>query len=176
MAALTKSTEARQFVESIQEAAQSSSIWVSVGIHEPPLSSQTDGNDAQRCYNTQLLIDSKGGIQSRYRKNHLFDVDIKGGLKILESDTTMAGSRMEPPQASSIGKIGLLTCYDLRFPEPSLRLRREGAEILTYPSAFTVRTGAAHWETLLRARAIETQCYVMAAAQVGHHAGTKRVS
>jgi predicted amidohydrolase len=185
--ALTRSAEAQSFIEGIQSVAKSSSIWVSVGIHEASSSSTTQqqqqqqpqdsSNDKrQRCYNTQLLIDAEGSILAKYRKNHLFDVDIKGGLTILESDTTIPGNSMVPPCESPIGKIGMLTCYDLRFPEPSLRLRRLGADVITYPSAFTVRTGAAHWEVLLRARAIETQSYVVAAAQVGSHAGTKRTS
>jgi predicted amidohydrolase len=74
-----------------------------------------------------------------------------------------------------VGNIGLLICFDLRFPEPSIALRRLGAEIITYPSAFTVPTGKAHWSTLLRSRAIETQSYVVAAAQAGNH-NEKRVS
>jgi deaminated glutathione amidase len=100
---------------------------------------------------------------------HLFDVDIKGGLKILESATTIPGSALCQPHSTPIGMLGMLTCYDLRFPEPSLTLRRLGAQVITYPSAFTVRTGAAHWEVLLRARAVETQSYVLAAAQVGEY-------
>ncbi len=109
-------------------------------------------------------------------------MDIKGGTKILESNTTIPGRILpdviasSPTSTNPIGALGLLTCYDLRFPEPSLALRRRGAQILTYPSAFTVRTGAAHWEALLRVRAIETQTYVIAAAQAGHHEGTQRVS
>ena len=74
-----------------------------------------------------------------------------------------------PPFSSTLGKVGLTICYDLRFPELALAQRRRGAEIITVPSAFTVPTGKAHWEILLRARAIETQCYVIAAAQVGKH-------
>ena len=74
----------------------------------------------------------------------------------------------------SASRIQLQTCYDVRFPEAALALRRQGAEILTYPSAFTVRTGAAHWELLLRARAVDTQCWVLAAAQVGQSAGPER--
>ncbi|EST04572.1 Carbon-nitrogen hydrolase [Kalmanozyma brasiliensis GHG001] len=181
VAALTRSDDNRRFVEGIRSAAREAGVWVSVGIHEAPSSSQ-DERDAKdnggrlRCYNTQLLIDHQGEILDRYRKLHLFDVDIKGGLKILESDSTIPGSELLPPRSTPVGSLGLLTCYDLRFPEPSLRLRRQGAQLLTYPSAFTVRTGAAHWETLLRARAIETQSYVLAAAQVGAHDGTKRTS
>lgn len=75
-----------------------------------------------------------------------------------------------------IGNLGPLICYDLRFPEPALHLRTLGAQVISYPSAFVVRTGPAHWEPLLRARAIETQCWIMASAQVGKHPGTERVS
>lgn len=181
VASLTRSPENQDFVRGIQSAARESNVWVSVGVHEPP-SPEQDQRDTKenkgrlRCYNTQLLINSQGEILDRYRKLHLFDVDIKGGLKILESDSTIPGTSLLPPRPTPLGNLGLLTCYDLRFPEPALQLRRQGAQLLTYPSAFTVRTGAAHWETLLRARAIETQSYVLAAAQVGAHDGTKRVS
>ncbi|KAN0061392.1 Carbon-nitrogen hydrolase [Thecaphora frezii] len=181
VAQLTRSRDNADFVQGIRNAAKDASVYVSVGIHEPPSREQDRHDEEQnngrlRCFNTQLLIDQKGDVLERYRKLHLFDVDIKGGLKILESDSTIPGDRLVPPRKTSIGNVGLLTCYDLRFPEPSLSLRRQGAQILTYPSAFTIRTGAAHWETLLRARAIETQSYVLAAAQVGAHDGTKRVS
>nr|CDI54707.1 probable NIT2-nitrilase [Melanopsichium pennsylvanicum 4] len=181
VAELTRSSDNAAFVSGIQAAAKEAGVFVSVGIHEAPSKEQDERDRAQnkgrlRCYNTQLLIDGSGDILDRYRKLHLFDVDIKGGLKILESDSTIRGSKLLEPRQTAIGKVGLLTCYDLRFPEPSLSLRRQGAQVLTYPSAFTVRTGAAHWETLLRARAIETQSYVLAAAQVGAHDGTKRVS
>ena len=181
VAALTRSTDNARFVQGIQSAAKESNVWVSVGIHEPPSAQQDETDKANnngrvRCYNTQLLIDQTGAILDRYRKLHLFDVDIKGGLKILESDSTIPGTALLKPRPTPLGTIGLLTCYDLRFPEASLSLRRQGAQLLSYPSAFTVRTGAAHWETLLRARAIETQSYVLAAAQVGAHDGTKRIS
>ncbi|SPO29461.1 probable NIT2 - nitrilase [Ustilago trichophora] len=181
VADLTRSNDNLDFVRGIQNAARESNVFVSVGIHEPPTSEQDVKDKAEnkgrlRCYNTQLLIDGSGEILDKYRKLHLFDVDIKGGLKILESDSTIKGSKLLAPRQTAIGKVGLLTCYDLRFPEPSLALRRQGAQVITYPSAFTVRTGAAHWETLLRARAIETQSYILAAAQVGAHDGTKRVS
>ena len=86
-----------------------------------------------------------------------------------------AGTEILPPFLTLLGHIGLLICFDLRFPEPSLALRRMGAQIITYPSAFTVPTGKAHWSTLLRARAIETQSFIIAAAQVGRH-NERRVS
>jgi deaminated glutathione amidase len=87
----------------------------------------------------------------------------------MESRTTQPGKTIVPPFATPLGNVGLAICYDLRFPEMSLQLRRLGADILTFPSAFTLRTGAAHWTLLLRSTAVQTQCYVIAAAQVGKH-------
>ncbi|GAA5922337.1 hypothetical protein JCM1841_003074 [Sporobolomyces salmonicolor] len=159
---LSVALDESEFVRAVRRQAKESGIWVGVGVHEKAT--------AERCYNTNLLIDNQGDIVQAYRKLHLFDVDIKGGMTILESKTTVRGDKLLEPCPTPIGKIGLLTCYDLRFPEVSLSLRRQGAEILTYPSAFTLRTGAAHWEVLLRARAIETQSYVLAPAQIGTHA------
>jgi deaminated glutathione amidase len=96
---------------------------------------------------------------------------------LMESRSTQPGAKIVPPFSTSIGKVGLAICYDLRFPEMALQLRRLGSDILTYPSAFTTRTGAAHWELLLRSTAVQTQCYVIAAAQVGKHDSEgKRVS
>jgi len=116
-----------------------------------------------------LVIDSHGDIVSNYHKIHLFDVDIKDGPRILESESTIPGNRLLDPIETPAGKVGLLTCYDIRFGEASQVLRTRGADIIAYPSSFTVRTGAAHWEPLLRSRAIETQTYVIGAAAVGQH-------
>lgn len=88
---------------------------------------------------------------------------------LMESNSTRPGRFIVPPFPTDVGKVGLAICYDLRFPEVGLRLRRLGADVLTFPSAFTTRTGAAHWELLLRSTAVQTQCYVIAAAQVGMH-------
>lgn len=97
-------------------------------------------------------------------------MDIKDGPQLKESNSVEKGSQIRDPFDTTIGKVGLQICFDLRFPEPGLALRSRGAQILTYPSAFTVATGkAGHWEILLRARAIETQSYIVAAAQVGQH-------
>lgn len=96
-------------------------------------------------------------------------MNIKGGAMLMESKSTQPGKLITPPFATSLGKVGLAICYDLRFPEMALQLRRQGADILTYPSAFTTRTGAAHWELLLRSTAVQSQCYVIASAQVGKH-------
>ena len=107
---------------------------------------------------------------AKYSKTHLFDVEIpEQGIRLKESDYVSPGKDIVRPVETSIGRIGLGICYDLRFPEFSLALARSGAQILTFPSAFTVATGMAHWESLLRARAIESQCYVVAAAQTGRH-------
>lgn len=100
----------------------------------------------------------------------MFDVDMpEKSTRIMESDYVIPGERIVPPVETPVGKVGLAICYDMRFPELSLTLAKMGADILTFPSAFTFATGAAHWETLLRARAIESQCYVVAAAQTGTH-------
>ena len=108
----------------------------------------------------------------------MFDIDLRpDGPHLKESDSSEPGPRIEDPYSAeyALGNIGSLICFDLRFPEPSISLRRRGADVILYPSAFTVPTGKLHWETLLRSRAIETQSYVLAAAQCGKHNG-KRVS
>lgn len=168
--ALTHTPECAQFVEGIKEAAQMNKVHVNVGVHELPLN-----KDSRRISNSSLWIDEFGSIAQRYRKLHLFDVDIKDGPIIKESNSTEPGDKIVEPFDSPAGKIGMAICFDLRFPELSLNLTRRGAEILLYPSAFAVRTGVAHWETLLRARAIENSAWVIAAAQAGNH-NEKRVS
>lgn len=148
-------------------------VWLSLGgFHEQGHDWKTD----RRIYNSHIIINGQGEIVSVYRKTHLFDVELSSkGVSLKESAFTIPGPRLVPPVQTPIGKVGLGVCYDLRFPELSAALQRHGAEILTYPSAFTVATGTAHWEVLLRARAVETQCFVLAAAQVGAH-HSKRAS
>lgn len=160
-----------RIVQAYREIAVSNNIWLSLGgLHE------ASPHEPRLVSNTHLLISNKGVLISAYRKMHLFDMENKAtGLRLMESDYVKRGNEIQPPIATPIGKLGLSICYDIRFPELSLCLRNMGAEILTYPSAFTYQTGAAHWEVLLRARAIETQCYVIAAAQIGTH-NPKRVS
>jgi predicted amidohydrolase len=122
----------------------------------------------ERCYNTSVLFDPQGAIAATYRKIHLFDVDVSDAVRFLESKTALPGADTVTVD-TTLGRLGLTICYDLRFPELYLRLAGDGAEILTVPSAFTLMTGKDHWYPLLRARAIETQCYVLAAAQTGRH-------
>jgi predicted amidohydrolase len=90
-------------------------------------------------------VSPEGHIAANYRKTHLFDVDIQGGARLMESEGTIPGTDSGFPIQTTIGKIGLQTCYDLRFAELSIAQRARGAEILTFPSAFTIKTGVAHW-------------------------------
>jgi deaminated glutathione amidase len=120
----------------------------------------------ERCHNTSVLIGPDGGQIAAYRKIHLFDIDLPGRVTVKESDTKIAGAEVVTA-ATPLGAIGLSVCYDLRFPELYRRLMRAGAQIITVPSAFTFPTGEAHWEALIRARAIENQAYVIAPAQFG---------
>jgi len=142
--------------------AAESKRWILVGslyLREP---------GAARVVNRSLLIDSAGGIVARYDKIHLFDVDLDGGESYRESANYQPG---ESAVISDLpwGRIGLTICYDLRFPALYRALAESGASFLTIPSAFTRKTGEAHWHVLVRARAIETGCFVFAAAQAGLH-------
>jgi len=119
-----------------------------------------------KSYNTSVLFGPDGGRIAAYRKIHLFDVDLPGRVTIKESDAKLSG-REVVCASTAAGKIGLSICYDLRFPELYRMLAHDGARIVTVPSAFTFPTGEAHWEVLLRARAIENQVYVIAPGQFG---------
>ena len=125
-------------------------------------------DDERRPYNTCAVFSASGEIVASYRKIHLFDVDLTDGTTLRESSTCMAGG--EPVTVSLGGFVfGLSICYDLRFPELYRALVDRGAEVLVVPAAFTLHTGKDHWHVLLRARAIESQCFVVAAAQWGKH-------
>jgi predicted amidohydrolase len=137
-----------------------------LGIHivAGSITEQIEGES--RCYNTSVLFGPDGGHIAAYRKIHLFDVDLPGRVTVRESDAKLAGADVVTG-ATPLGAIGLTICYDLRFPELYRRLTFAGAQIIAIPSAFTFPTGEAHWEPLLRARAIENQAYVIAPAQFG---------
>ncbi len=122
----------------------------------------------RRAYNTSCLFDPTGTLIARYRKIHLFDVDLPGQVTVQESATRAPGTEVVTTP-TPLGTLGLSVCYDLRFPELYRALARAGAEILLVPSAFTFPTGAAHWEVLCRARAVENQCYLIAADQTGRN-------
>lgn len=143
--------------------ARESKLWLSLGGF------QERGSDDEHLRNTHVLIDDVGNIRSTYSKIHMFDVDIPGGAVYKESSFTEPGKDIVAAD-SPLGRVGLTVCYDMRFPGlyEQLRFNHE-AQVLLIPAAFTKVTGQAHWEILLRARAIETQCYVIAAAQAGKH-------
>lgn len=149
-------------VTRFKEMAKKHKMWLSLGgFHEK---TTTEG----KVYNSHLIINDEGDIKAIYRKIHLFKVDLPNGPVLDESLTTKEGNEIVVCD-SPVGRLGLSTCYDLRFPELYNSLRFRDAEVLLVPSAFTIPTGKAHWEILLRARAIETQCYVVAPAQCGEH-------
>uniref|UniRef100_T1JGV0 Nitrilase and fragile histidine triad fusion protein NitFhit n=1 Tax=Strigamia maritima TaxID=126957 RepID=T1JGV0_STRMM len=150
-------------IQRYKSLARDQQMWISLGgFHE-----KGPANDLNRIQNSHVVINGAGEISSVYRKIHLFDVTLQTGQKLHESEYVIPGTVITSPVDTPVGKIDL--CYDVRFPEFSIALTQMGAEILTYPSAFTVSTGMAHWEILLRSRAIENQCYVIAAAQTGIH-------
>lgn len=129
--------------------------------------------DGDRAYNTSVLFDPGGRAAAIYRKVHLFDIDLGPGATHLESESVAPGAHAVLAK-TSLGAIGMAICYDLRFPGYFRALTRAGARILALPAAFTVPTGRDHWECLLRARAIENQCYLLAAGQFGQNAPDRR--
>ncbi|MEJ7728911.1 MAG: carbon-nitrogen hydrolase family protein [Polyangiaceae bacterium] len=146
----------------LRERARARSIWVVAG------GMPERSPDAARPYNTCAVFAPTGQVSDRYRKVHLFDVDIAHGGRYRESDSTTAGDGAHVAEAAG-ARVGLSVCYDLRFPELYRALVQRGAELLVVPAAFTLMTGKDHWHVLLRARAIESQCFVLAAAQWGKH-------
>ena len=147
----------------IREAARELGLWVLVGS----LGLKTHDADG-RFANRSFMIDPTGVIVARYDKIHMFDVQVTPEETFRESDGYRPGTEAVTVQ-TDFGTVGLTVCYDVRFAALHSALARAGAEILTVPAAFSPVTGAAHWHTLLRARAIETGCYVLAPAQTGRH-------
>jgi predicted amidohydrolase len=154
------------FTAPLREVARQAGVFVVAGgIPEV-------GPDADHVYNTSVLIDPSGDTAATYRKIHLFDVDLADGTRIQESrhvapgDSPVVGTARE-------WSLGLTICYDLRFPELYRALVSSGADVLTVPAAFTLHTGKDHWQPLLRARAIENTCFVIAAAQTGRHSAAR---
>jgi deaminated glutathione amidase len=153
-------------IRALREVARARRIQVLAGS----IAEQVDAPG--KTANTSVLIGEDGAVLAAYRKIHLFDVNIPDGARYAESETVQPGT--QPVVAETpLGKVGLTVCYDLRFPELYRQLSSRGAEILTIPSAFTLYTGKDHWEVLVRARAIENLCYVLAPAQVGRHSANR---
>lgn len=119
--------------------------------------------DGDKIYNTSFIFDNKGSLAGRHRKAHLFDVDIKDGTFFKESDTLTAGDSITVVEQDDL-IFGVGICYDIRFPEMAMKMADKGAKILIYPAAFGTVTGPAHWELLMRARAIDNQVFVIGAA------------
>lgn len=150
------------------DQAQRRGIWLVVGS----MPTRIEGSD--KLHTSCLVYDDQGRRVACYHKLHLFDVDVADGHgRYRESDSFSPGNELCVVD-SPFGRLGLSICYDLRFPELYRALRERGADILMVPAAFTQVTGKAHWLPLLQARAIENQCYVLAAAQVGDHAGGRQ--
>lgn len=150
-------------------AARDLKLWIVAGTLPLPPADEPGGK-VTAC---SLLLDEHGEQVARYDKLHLFDVDVADNRgRYRESDDYAPGNNVVVAD-TPVGRLGMSVCYDLRFPELYSALREAGAELITAPSAFTAITGAAHWDILIRARAIETQCYLLAAAQGGVHPGPR---
>ncbi|WP_426267510.1 carbon-nitrogen hydrolase family protein [Sphingomonas sp. LHG3443-2] len=146
----------------VQEAAAREGIWVHLGSLAIR---REDGLLANRAF----VIDPAGAIRASYDKLHLFDVDLPTGESWRESASYAAGEGTVVVEGTPVGRLGLTICYDIRFPALFAALAEAGADTIAVPAAFTVPTGKAHWEILLRARAIEAGLFVVAAAQAGQH-------
>ncbi|MEL7560284.1 carbon-nitrogen hydrolase family protein [Stutzerimonas chloritidismutans] len=151
----------------LKQAAIDLRLWIVAGTLPLP----ADGQPRSKVRACSLLVDDQGQRVARYDKLHLFDAHVSDARgRYRESDDYAAGDRLVVVD-TPVGRLGMSVCYDLRFAELYTALRLAGAELISVPSAFTSVTGEAHWEMLLRARAIETQCYMLAAAQGGEHPG-----
>lgn len=137
-------------------------IWI-VGGTIPIKSSH------QKVYNTCLVYNDQGQQVACYHKIHLFDAQVKPGIEVYEESKTIEAGKEIVVLDTPIGRLGLAVCYDIRFPELFRLLAKQGAEIIAIPTAFTAKTGIAHWEVLTRARAIENFCYVIGSCQTGKH-------
>jgi deaminated glutathione amidase len=154
--------EEDQVIAAARNAAHARAIWVHLGS----IAVLTEGG---QLANRSFVIDPRGEIRARYDKIHLFDVDLPTGESWRESNTYRHGQEAVVVTGTPVGTLGLAICYDLRFPALFARLAEANADVIAVPAAFTVPTGKAHWEVLLRARAIEAGLFVIAAAQSGHH-------
>lgn len=151
----------------LKQAAIDLRLWIVAGTLPLP----ADGQRLSKVRACSLLVDDQGQRVARYDKLHLFDAHVSDARgRYRESDDYASGDHLVVVD-TPVGRLGMSVCYDLRFAELYIALRLAGAELISVPSAFTAVTGQAHWEMLLRARAIETQCYMLAAAQGGEHPG-----
>lgn len=146
----------------ISETAKAYNIWIHCGsMHEK------NEERPDHPYNTSLLVNPQGELVAKYRKVHLFDVDVTNGPSVKESDKVAAGNELVDVDTKEVGHLGLSICYDMRFCEIYRMLTLRGANILCVPACFSLVTGKDHWEPILRTRAIENGCYLIAAGQIG---------
>ena len=150
------------WVNTFAQAAQKHGMWLLLGSLHERIADHPQG----KVHNTAVLLDDQGALRAIYRKRQLFNVNLPS-LNVQESDLMEPGQDLPPVIETPLGRVGLGICFDLRFSAHFAALRRQGAEVILLPANFTHPTGAAHWEPLLRSRAIETQCYVGAPAQTG---------
>ncbi|GGD51930.1 carbon-nitrogen hydrolase family protein [Erythrobacter arachoides] len=146
----------------VAKAASRHDLWITLGL--PAM--REDG----RWVNRTLVFDKTGDVAARYDKIHMFDVALASGESWRESAAYAPGNDVVTAEATPVGRLGLTTCYDIRFPALFEELGRKSCDAIAIPAAFTVPTGTAHWHLLQRARAVEASAFVIAAAQVGHHA------
>ena len=158
-----RTEEDDQVLATCRDAASRHGLWLHLGS----LAVRTDDG---KLANRGFVIDPTGAVRARYDKIHLFDVDLPTGESWRESAVYRAGGGAVVVENTPLGRLGLTICYDLRFPDLFSRLSEAGAQAIAVPAAFTVPTGRAHWDVLLRARAIESEAFVVAAAQSGRHA------
>lgn len=158
-----------EVVAGLRALARELGVWLLIG--SAIVRSGHAGDD--RAANRSLLIDDRGEVVATYDKLHVYDVDLPTGERWRESAAIRPGDGAVVAD-TPWGRLGLTICYDIRFPQLHRALARAGAVMIAVPAAFTVPTGEAHWETLLRARAIETGCYILAPAQAGLHEDGRR--
>lgn len=167
-----QATTAERFDElqqQLQQLAATHGLWLVAGSIPCPYRPNGQPVSHGRVRSTSLLISPDGTTAARYDKIHLFDVQVGDNTGSYQESATFEPGEAVVVASTPFGRIGMMVCYDLRFPELALALRKQGADVLTAPSAFTEMTGRLHWQLLLRARAADTQCYVLGAGQQGTH-------
>lgn len=168
--ALAQQTQHCNYLQSkLADLARQHQVYLVAGTIPLLFHDKNKTSDREKFTNASCFFSPTGQLLATYNKIHLFDVEVSDQTKsYFESSHTQAGSTLSVVE-TGFTNIGLSVCYDLRFPELYRALRSQGADIITVPSAFTYQTGKAHWQALLQARAIENQCYIIAAGQQGVH-------
>jgi predicted amidohydrolase len=162
------------FLAAMRELARETGAWIPVGsLVIDPAGERGAAEGETRLANRSFLLDAQGGIVAKYDKIHLFDIDLPNGESIRESNAYRPGDRTVIAE-TPWGRLGMTVCYDVRFPQLYRMLAQAGADFLSVPSVFTVPTGKAHWEVLLRSRAIENGAFLFAPAQTGEHTAGRK--